>query len=175
MSSLSDGIGLSLGGFYAFTRALPPGAMSLKELKAILADKRLEAFLDKVHVIESIIANERGYLVSTAYRSVQVDVIHIAKGIGPSKVELSFHEPKRIYQVDPIIELGDAHQAKDCLKFLQHLINSGTLWERIGPSDRLFKISRTDEGYLFVTTKGHEYTASFTQKKSLSFISNLWN
>ena len=174
MSSLADGIGLSFGSFTTFTRALPPGAMSLKELRAVLSDKKLEAFLGRVHVIERIEANERGYLVSTPYQSLQIDVAYTNRGIGPAKIELFFHEPTRIYNSHNIIDLEDRNQAKECLKFLQDLVGSTKLWEFVGPSDRLFKISRLDDGYLVITAKGKKYTAPFEEKSVMSFISSLW-
>lgn len=174
MSSLTDAIGLSFGSFSTFTRALPPGAMSLKELRAILSDKRLELFLNRIHHIERIEANERGYVVSTAYQSLQIDVAYSNNGIGPAKIELNFHEPTRIYNCHNIIDLENDGQAKECLKFLQNLIGSNKLWEFVGPSDRLFKIIRSDEGYLVVTARGKKYTASFEEKSVRSFISSLW-
>jgi hypothetical protein len=75
--------------------ALPPLYQSLKEINAILSDKRLSDELGSSQAITGIKRIKNGYLITTFKYQLKVDVIYVPQKImGPAKFELKFHEKK---------------------------------------------------------------------------------
>lgn len=76
--------------------ALPPLADSLRELSAILNDRRLGDALGSGAFIESIQRTESGYLVTTAKETLEIEVIYFQTDgrVGPGQFELVFAKKK---------------------------------------------------------------------------------
>lgn len=76
--------------------ALPPLANSLRELSAILNDRRLSDALGSGAFIESIQRTESGYLITTAKETLEIEVIYFQTDgrIGPGQFELVFAKKK---------------------------------------------------------------------------------
>jgi hypothetical protein len=74
--------------------ALPPFAQSVKELKALLSDERLEELLGSSEGIREIMKTDSGYAVVTYSRFLKVDVEYKSLGHpGPVPFEFHFFEP----------------------------------------------------------------------------------
>lgn len=76
---------------------LCPSAQRIRELVAILTDRRLFETLGSVEMIERIEKTEKGYLIISKNLSLQIEVIyHDPDQIGPIQFELVFKEPERL-------------------------------------------------------------------------------
>ena len=74
--------------------ALPPLYQTSKEIKDILGNPEFDQKLHSGEVIESIQKNDKGYLVSTNYNTLQVNIIYQkTERIGPAAFTLQFEEP----------------------------------------------------------------------------------
>ena len=78
--------------------ALPPFYQSAKELKDLLSDQRLAEKIGSGQVILDIIRTDKGYLIVTPRKRLDVEVLyHPPKyGVGPSQYEFYFHEPIQV-------------------------------------------------------------------------------
>lgn len=77
--------------------ALPPLAQSIKEIQAILADSKFYSSLGSAEIINEIVRNDGGYLISTQNYTMQVNVNNNQNGgIGPVKFSLDFQEPVQL-------------------------------------------------------------------------------
>lgn len=78
---------------------LPPLAQSIKEIKAIVGDKRLYNSFEPGEVIQDIIRLEEGYLILTTHYEMVVGVRYnhsTSARVGPARFQLEFHNPRRI-------------------------------------------------------------------------------
>lgn len=76
---------------------LPPLAEGIRELSAIICNDEFYKNLGSGDLIEGIQKNEKGYLITTNKRTMQVDVIYLIQElIGPQKFKLEFHAPKSL-------------------------------------------------------------------------------
>jgi hypothetical protein len=74
--------------------ALPPFAQSVKELKALVSDPRLQELLGSGEEIREIVKTDSGYAVMTRTRFLKVDVEVKSLGHpGPVPFELHFFQP----------------------------------------------------------------------------------
>ncbi len=72
--------------------ALPPLAQSIRELSALLNDRRLFEKLGSAALLERIEKTNSGYLLTTAKNTLAVDIVyfHTDDGVGPVQFELVF-------------------------------------------------------------------------------------
>jgi hypothetical protein len=75
--------------------ALPPLYQTSNEINAILKSPEFGKKLHSGEVIETIQKNEAGYLVTTNYHTLQIDILYQENGkIGPAQFNLQFEEPQ---------------------------------------------------------------------------------
>ncbi len=76
--------------------ALPPLAQNMRELKALLADEHLYEMLGSPEMIQAIVRNDEGYLLTTPHYTLQVNVHYLPAEsglIGPVRFQLEFQPP----------------------------------------------------------------------------------
>ena len=133
-------------------QALPPGAMSVKELDALLHSERMEIFLDQdAYSILQLEKTERGYILTTEYQQVEIFLTYKSSGIGPQIPHFEWDEPIMLSETRGTI--GNNIRLKE-------MIASGELFEKLGSADMVKLITFRDEGFRFQTLKGHKFTIS---------------
>jgi hypothetical protein len=73
--------------------ALPPLYQSSNEIKSVLNDPDFGKKLHSGELIESIQKNDKGYLITTNYHTIQANIVYNQTGrIGPIQYEVHFED-----------------------------------------------------------------------------------
>jgi len=85
---------LALSLTFGMFGALPPMEQSVREVKALVSDPRLQKLLGSAEAIRKIVKTDSGYAVMTRTRILKVDVEIKSLGHpGPVPFEFHFFEP----------------------------------------------------------------------------------
>ena len=113
----------------------------------ILSAPECEAFLNNDQSIQSIYKLRQGYLLTTEYQQVVVEVAHASVGVGPSKLNMIWSVPDQLNHIP--------HSGHPDPKLL--LLIEEHLFAKHGAADFLESLVHTPDGYRITTFKGKSF------------------